>query len=158
MMTEREVSERWAEMCRSAEQTGHSALRVVESHLLTAMQDLERARHEARRWVDIVNTTQRNVEHLQALVTPPDPVRGLTRAHGLHLMNDAGKLIPVDVDYSVDEDDGVSVEYVWVGAHDVSGMFWASHTELLAGQIAARIKEDAAEIRAEARAELRAAA
>jgi hypothetical protein len=157
MMTEREVSERWAEMCRSAEATGHSALRVVEAHLLQTMQDLERARHEARRWIDIVNITQRKVEHLQALVTPPYPVRGLTRAHGLHLLNEAGKLIPVDADFSVDEDEGVQVEYVWIGAHDVAGMFWASHAERLAEQITARIKEDAADIRAEALAELRAA-
>ena len=127
------------------------------------MQELERARYEARRWIDVVNATQSKVEHLQALVSPPDPKHGTTRAHGLHIMcPQTGKLVPVDVDYEFDEDTGIVPLYVWAGAHDISGWMRPFDEDKLAEQIAKRIKEDAAEQRAEQRGEalkeLRAAA
>ena len=165
MMTEREVSERWAEMCRSAEQTGPSALRVVESHLLTAMQDLERERHKSAKWVDVVNATQRKVvEHqatidkFRALLTPPDPKHGTSRMHGLDVMcPQTGSLICVDVDYETD-DSGITPLYVWLGVTDIAGFLDHSTEHRLIDQIAKINAENAAEIRAEARAELRAAA
>jgi hypothetical protein len=162
MTTGHDVTDRWAEMCRSAQNAGASRMHLLEAHVLAAMQECRRlggALDKARHHID---THLAAIEQLRARITPPDPVRGLTRAHGLHLLNEAGKLIPVDADFSVDEDEGVQVEYVWIGAHDVAGMFWASHAERLADQITARLREDAAEQRAEqrgeARKELRAAA
>jgi hypothetical protein len=138
------ITDAWLDKISEASKAGSGALRVVETHLLTAMIEAERYKRQA--------------DELRAKLAPPDPARGLTRARGLHLMNEADKLIPVDADYSVDADEGIQVEYIWIGCHDVAGMFWASHAERLADQIAARLREDAAEIRAEARAELRAAA
>jgi hypothetical protein len=143
-MNTHEITDAWFDKISEASKAGPGALRVVETHLLAAMLEAERYKRQA--------------DELRAKLAPPDPARGLTRAHGLHLLNETGKLIPVDVDYSVDEDEGIQVQYIWIGCHDVAGMFWASHAELLADQIAKRIKEDAAEQRAESRKELRDAA
>lgn len=163
-MTEKQVAERWAEICRSAESAGKSALRIIEAHLLKSLQDNATLAADRDRWVDVAGKHQVEAAKLRAAAELPAPLHGLIRAHTLHIIDSmTAKLREVAADYEVDADDGVvQVLYVWLGTHEVMSMITPAQDLALCKQIAARLAaesaEDAAELRAEARAELRAAA
>jgi hypothetical protein len=132
-MTEKEVAERWAEICRSAESAGKSALRIIEANLLRAMNDLAAMEADRNRWVDVAGE--------RAATELPAPLNGLVRAHGLHIIDSmTGKLREVAADYEVDHDDGVvQVLYVYLGAHEIMSLITPEHDLVLCKQIAARI-------------------
>ena len=128
----------WAEICRSAQ--GPQALRIVESALLKSMKEVQMVRAQL------------------AAFLLPDPKHGTTRVHGLHLLDRmTGALIPVTVDYEMDEGEVIPL-YVWIASVDVMSFITPEEELRLATQIADNLQRDAAEIRAEMQAEMRAAA
>jgi hypothetical protein len=150
-MAENEIAERWAELCRSAESAGAQSLRILEANLLKAMNDCAAIEADRNRWVDVageralqVEGHRTTIDQLRARLTPPSPKHGLTRAHGLHIMGLDSRIIPVDVDYEVDEH-GVAPLYVWTGCHDIMGMLSPEQDMSLTRQIEQRISLDAAE-------------
>jgi len=163
-MTERQIAERWAEICRSAESAGRLALRILEGNLLKALQDNAVLTADRNRWVDVAGKHQMAAAELRAAAELPAPLHGVVRAHCLHIIDAmSAKLREVAADYEVDEGDGVvQVLYVWLGTHEIMSMITPAQDLALCAQIAARLAKesakDAAELRAEARAELRAAA
>ena len=133
-----QVTAEWAEICRSAQ--GPQALRIVESALLSSMK------------------RERKLEAQLAAFLLPDPKHSTVRAHGLHLLDRmTGALIPVTVDYEMDEGEVIPL-YVWIASVDVMSFLTPEEELRLSAQIAGNLQRDAAEIRAEMQAEMRAAA
>lgn len=132
-----QVTAEWAEICRSAQ--GPKALHIVESALLSSMK------------------RERKLSAQLAAFELPDPKHGTTRVHGLHLLDRmTGALIPVTVDYEMDEGEVIPL-YVWIASVDVMSFITPEEELRLAVQIASDLQRDAAEIRAEMQAERAAA-
>lgn len=151
-MTPKEIAERWADMCRSAESAGAQALRILEANLLKAMNDCASMEADRNRWVDVagerglqIEGHRTTIDQLRARHTPPRPKYKATRACGLHLIDDmTGKITAVDVDYNIDNGAIVST-HVWLGAHDIMIFLAPEHDIRLAQQIEKRLKEEETE-------------
>jgi hypothetical protein len=158
-MAENEIAERWAELCRSAESAGAQSLRILEAALLKAMNDCASMEADRNRWVDVageralqVEGHRTTIDQLRARLTPPSPKHGLTRAHNLHIKNEAGQLIEVSVDYEIDQETGhIFALYVWLGNVEIMEMLRPWHDLAITKQIQARLDEDAAEMANEQR-------
>lgn len=129
----------WAEICRAAEYS-RDGKGAIESALLKSMKEAQKLRAQL------------------AAFLLPDPKHSTVRAHGLHLLDRmTGALIPVTVDYEMDEGEVIPL-YVWIASVDVMSFLTPEEELRLATQIADNLQRDAAEIRAEMQAEMRAAA
>jgi hypothetical protein len=150
-MTPNEIAERWAEMCRSAESAGAQALRILEAALLKAMNDCASMEADRNRWVDVageralqVEGHRMTIDQLRARLTPPSPLHGLVRVHGLHIIDSmSGKLREVCADYEEGPADGeVGLNAVWLGAHEIMSMITPEQDVALCKQILAHIERE----------------